>query len=1165
MKNSTRKVSMLLAVLMILGLFTAFPVMTASAATNYASGLTATVTKKADGSAITLTAGNLTYLTDGTKPAEAAGATNSIQINGSSIPYYFVYDLGSVKTDLQSVAIYANFTSNRSFDEVAYNVELSSDGTNYTAVTGSKSNAVSATNAVWTEYTYAFVGSQSGRYVRITAAAASYVLQLGEIEILNSGAVQEVASSSTEDPTLVDGNYAYGASYTLVRDNGTDVAYRNDPQADTGLTMWTDGYEGTGATGGTNYYTAAITGTSLSHTLTLNMTASHADVGYVQLKNSIFLDGNAQFQDPIMNSIKVSSDGVSYTGVTFATEVVTEANGAHTITYTFNATTAKYIELNFTPNTYVAGWDEIIVGAGYVNPDPDPDRSTASSTLINATTATNYAASAQGAYYNYVSANALPSTSYDDNTWTRVGMAFGKWGQGDLNNGVYATATYEDAAWVGWVYSSQYDTAQTVVMEFDLMKLVGNIDKIVVNSLTYGGEEDIATQQIISQITVAFGDFNGNYGTESTVVGTVTDTAFAGDGTETAKVGTAHKAEFGIAGPTTGTRYVKITLPKTLYRLFIDEIEIWGGTGYAPSPAPSEDPATSEAPTTSETPDSSTATGEDSAHPELNWESACDNSHVIDRYADFVLSAEYGTYASITDAIGTELATNFTGIKVSVTTKNLVMPWKDVQVTNADGTKEWVNQQATGVIGTNFRLFFDTTKLTPLFPDFAGLSGDTTAGTFPAPVVTFPTYTYTSRGQTYTDPSISALCKPYSMADGTTVDPSNANQIFTKPLGYIDNNYITDSNTYEGVQSQPFYGKTADDEFVYAYYFAVAEGCEGETFTFNIPCRSSYTTVNDYVPRVFTVFSSTFHDAMAHCTGPVTCTVPTAEVEPTTYTVTFKGIDGAVLDTQTVEEGAAATAPAAPAVEGKTFKGWDVAFDNITADTVVTAVYEDVMITITFAAGEGGSITGATTAEVVYGTDLSTVTFPAYAANDGYEFDAWSQTSGALTADITVTATFKLLPVEEADFFVFADGVDSTYIAVDEAAGTITFKVDDYNTIATFGPLFKDANLTYTNKSGTAMSTATSKVGTNCTVTSTINGQTCTLTVILFGDVDGNGAVNMADYMKVKNAVSAGNTTTAFTGNYATAANVVGPTNPTINLGDYMKIKNFVTGSVSNF
>ena len=65
-----------------------------------------------------------------------------------------------------------------------------------------------------------------------------------------------------------------------------------------------------------------------------------------------------------------------------------------------------------------------------------------------------------------------------------------------------------------------------------------------------------------------------------------------------------------------------------------------------------------------------------------------------------------------------------------------------------------------------------------------------------------------------------------------------------------------------------------------------------------------------------------------------------AQWESSLHTVCFIDWDGTVLSTQQVLHGSAATAPANPTREGYTFVGWDKPFDCITADTVVTAVYE---------------------------------------------------------------------------------------------------------------------------------------------------------------------------------------------------------------------------------
>ena len=67
--------------------------------------------------------------------------------------------------------------------------------------------------------------------------------------------------------------------------------------------------------------------------------------------------------------------------------------------------------------------------------------------------------------------------------------------------------------------------------------------------------------------------------------------------------------------------------------------------------------------------------------------------------------------------------------------------------------------------------------------------------------------------------------------------------------------------------------------------------------------------------------------------------VASKSVTVTKHTVTFKDWNGSVLKTQSVFHGGAATAPANPTRTGYTFTGWDKAFNNVTANLVVTAQY----------------------------------------------------------------------------------------------------------------------------------------------------------------------------------------------------------------------------------
>ena len=77
------------------------------------------------------------------------------------------------------------------------------------------------------------------------------------------------------------------------------------------------------------------------------------------------------------------------------------------------------------------------------------------------------------------------------------------------------------------------------------------------------------------------------------------------------------------------------------------------------------------------------------------------------------------------------------------------------------------------------------------------------------------------------------------------------------------------------------------------------------------------------------------------------------------YTVTFVDWDASVLATRTVNHGAAAEAPPDPVRVGYAFTGWDVPFDNVTADLVVTAQYTSDRHTVSgMVSGlAGGSVT----------------------------------------------------------------------------------------------------------------------------------------------------------------------------------------------------------------
>ena len=126
------------------------------------------------------------------------------------------------------------------------------------------------------------------------------------------------------------------------------------------------------------------------------------------------------------------------------------------------------------------------------------------------------------------------------------------------------------------------------------------------------------------------------------------------------------------------------------------------------------------------------------------------------------------------------------------------------------------------------------------------------------------------------------------------------------------------------------------------------------------------------------------------------------ELELTYHTVTFKDWNGTVLKTQQVEHGKAATAPANPTRTGYTFTGWDKAFNNVTADLVVTAQYSANTYTVTFKDWNG---TVLKTQQVQYG---GAATAPANPTRTGYTFTGWDKAFTNVTANLVVTAQYSI-------------------------------------------------------------------------------------------------------------------------------------------------------------
>ncbi|MCQ2070083.1 MAG: InlB B-repeat-containing protein, partial [archaeon] len=142
--------------------------------------------------------------------------------------------------------------------------------------------------------------------------------------------------------------------------------------------------------------------------------------------------------------------------------------------------------------------------------------------------------------------------------------------------------------------------------------------------------------------------------------------------------------------------------------------------------------------------------------------------------------------------------------------------------------------------------------------------------------------------------------------------------------------------------------------------------------------------------------------------------------ERNSYTVTFVNDDGSVLKTETVVYGQPATAPADPSKEPVaghtyTFVGWDVPFDMITGDLVVTAVFSDTEILYTVTFMDGNEVLKSE--KVTYGSSVTAPAAPHREPTAQYTFGfvGWSLSTtefvkaetDRITGNVTAYAYFE--------------------------------------------------------------------------------------------------------------------------------------------------------------
>ena len=233
--------------------------------------------------------------------------------------------------------------------------------------------------------------------------------------------------------------------------------------------------------------------------------------------------------------------------------------------------------------------------------------------------------------------------------------------------------------------------------------------------------------------------------------------------------------------------------------------------------------------------------------------------------------------------------------------------------------------------------------------------------------------------------------------------------------------------------------------------------------------------------------------------------VVTAQYSINTYTVTFKDWNGTVLKTQQVQYGGAATAPANPTRTGYTFTGWDKAFNNVTANLVVTAQYvqnEPVSTPVPSDAPQIVVESKTTSAGSTVAVNISIANNPGFVTM-GIQV-AYDSNLTLLSVSDTglIPGQMFSAEIENPQPLYWANPTATADCTVNGKIATLTFKVADNAEEGEYHirVSYDYDNYDIYNQSGEAVQFAT------------VNG-TLTVTDVVYGDVNGDGKVNNLDGM----------------------------------------------------
>lgn len=139
----------------------------------------------------------------------------------------------------------------------------------------------------------------------------------------------------------------------------------------------------------------------------------------------------------------------------------------------------------------------------------------------------------------------------------------------------------------------------------------------------------------------------------------------------------------------------------------------------------------------------------------------------------------------------------------------------------------------------------------------------------------------------------------------------------------------------------------------------------------------------------------------------VGCEVNPPIDETVYYTVSFYDSDNVLIASVAVEEGMNATAPTAPVKTGYTFTGWDKSFDNVQSNLVVTAVYTQDEVPVTYTVrffNHNNQVIASFTVSPGEG-----VTAPTAPVRTGFTFIGWDNEFDEILSNLDVKPIYEVI------------------------------------------------------------------------------------------------------------------------------------------------------------